>query len=159
MIILISNGSIWQLKTKNKQRKTIIKQKFSVSYQYDIHFTSALFAPENRLLSNFFAERLGEMLPKLLVVVDEGVATFHPALIERIRDYLEPETTVQLVSEILRVPGGETVKNQQDSVDRIIESVDRYGIDRHSYIMAIGGGAVLDAVGYAAAIAHRGIRH
>src|SRR3546814_4544054 len=63
--------------------KTIIKQKFSVSYQYDIHFTSALFAPENRLLSDFFAERLGGILPKLLVVVDEGVATSHPALIER----------------------------------------------------------------------------
>src|SRR3546814_6029970 len=102
--------------------KTIIKQILSVAYQYDIHFTSALFAPENRLLSDFFAERLGGILPKLLVVVDEGVATSHPALIERIRDYLDPETTVQLVSEILRVPVGETVKNQQDSVDRIIRS-------------------------------------
>src|SRR5690606_6380451 len=53
----------------------------------------------------------------------------------------------------------ETIKNQKDAIDRIIDSVDRWGIDRHSYIMAIGGGAVLDAVGYAAAIAHRGIRH
>ena len=31
-------------------------------------------------------------------------------------------------------------------------------IDRHSYVVAIGGGAVLDAVGYAAATAHRGVR-
>ncbi|MGV3763603.1 3-dehydroquinate synthase [Parapedobacter sp.] len=139
--------------------KAIIKQKFSVSYQYDIHFTSGLFAPENRLLSNFFVERLGATVPKLLVVVDEGVAICHPALIERVRDYLEPESAVQLVGEVIRVPGGEAIKNQQESVDRIIESVDRHGIDRHSYIMAIGGGAVLDAVGYAAAIAHRGIRH
>ncbi|MEC3880477.1 3-dehydroquinate synthase [Parapedobacter sp. 10938] len=139
--------------------KAIIKQKFSVSYQYDIHFTSGLFAPENRLLSDFFAARLGGTVPKLLVVVDEGVVTHHPALIERIRDYLEPESAVQLVGEILRVPGGEAIKNQQESVDRIIESVNQYGIDRHSYIMAIGGGAVLDAVGYAAAVAHRGVRH
>ena len=32
-------------------------------------------------------------------------------------------------------------------------------IDRHSYIIGIGGGAVLDAVGWVAATAHRGIRH
>ena len=32
-------------------------------------------------------------------------------------------------------------------------------IDRHSYAIAIGGGAVLDVVGYAAAIFHRGVRH
>src|SRR5690606_25737679 len=139
--------------------KAIIQQKFSVSYQYDIHFTSGLFAPENRLLSDFFTERLAGTVPKLLVVVDEGVAICHPALIERIRDYLESESTVKLVGEIVRVPGGEAIKNHWESVDRVIESVDRYGIDRHSYIMAVGGGAVLDAVGYAAAIAHRGIRH
>ena len=35
----------------------------------------------------------------------------------------------------------------------------RRGIDRHSYAVAIGGGAVLDAVGYAASIFHRGVRH
>lgn len=139
--------------------KSIIKQKFSVFYQYDIHFTSGLFAPENRLLSRFFAERLHGQVPKLLVTVDEGVTTHHPALIEQIRDYLDPDPAVQLIGDILVVPGGETIKNESESVDRIIEAVDHYGIDRHSYILAIGGGAVLDAVGYAAAIAHRGIRH
>lgn len=139
--------------------KSIIKQKFSVSYQYDIHFTSGLFTPENRLLSDFFATRLEGPVPKLLVVIDEGVVIHHPALIERIRDYFGPESAVQLIDEILLVPGGEAIKNQWEPVDRIIESVDQYGIDRHSYIMAIGGGAVLDVVGYAATVAHRGIRH
>src|SRR5690606_26760740 len=56
-------------------------------------------------------------------------------------------------------PVAQSLKTPQSSVDRISESVGRYGIDRHSSIMAIGGGAVLDAVGYAAAVAHRGIRH
>ena len=32
------------------------------------------------------------------------------------------------------------------------------GICRHSYVVIIGGGAVLDAVGFAAAIFHRGVR-
>lgn len=139
--------------------KSSIKQKFSVSYQYDIHFTSGLFTPENRLLSDFFIARGGGLVPKLLVVIDEGVVTHHPALPERIRDYFGLESAVQLIADILLVPGGEAIKNEWESVDRIIESVHRYGIDRHSYIMAVGGGAVLDAVGYAAAVAHRGIRH
>jgi 3-dehydroquinate synthase len=33
-----------------------------------------------------------------------------------------------------------------------------HDLDRRSYVVVIGGGAVLDAVGFAAAIAHRGIR-
>ncbi len=139
--------------------KSIIKQKFSVSYQYDIHFTSGLFTPENRLLSDFFVAKEDGPIPKLLVVIDEGVVSHHPALVERIRDYFGPESAVQLIADIALVPGGEAIKNQWESVDRVIELVDRYGIDRHSYIMAIGGGAVLDAVGYAATVAHRGIRH
>ena len=32
-------------------------------------------------------------------------------------------------------------------------------IDRHSFLIAIGGGAVLDMAGFAAATAHRGVRH
>ena len=139
--------------------KSLIKQKFTVSYQYDIHFTSGLFAPENPLLRDFFAARLEGAAPKLLVVVDGGVVTHHPALIERIQDYFDSREAVELVPDILVVPGGEAIKNQPEHVDRVIEAVDRYRIDRHSYIMAIGGGAVLDAVGYAATVSHRGIRH
>ena len=31
-------------------------------------------------------------------------------------------------------------------------------IDRHSYVVVVGGGAFLDAIGFAAATAHRGVR-
>ncbi|WP_431292072.1 hypothetical protein [Pedobacter sp. P26] len=40
-----------------------------------------------------------------------------------------------------------------------MEAINIYGIDRHSFVAAIGGGAVLDMVGYAATVAHRGIKH
>lgn len=139
--------------------KSIIKQQFSVTYRYDIHFTAGLFTPENQLLDRFFSERLEDAVPKLLVVLDEGVVKHHPILAERIHDYFRDKPAVNLIGEIMIVPGGELIKNSRENVDRIIEAVDRHGIDRHSYIMAIGGGAVLDAVGYASAIAHRGIRH
>src|SRR5690606_38336874 len=66
---------------------------------------------------------------------------------------------VKLTSEPLILPGGEICKNQTKNLEQIIAAVDQYGIDRHSYIVAIGGGALLDLVGFAAAIAHRGIKH
>jgi 3-dehydroquinate synthase len=37
--------------------------------------------------------------------------------------------------------------------------VGRHHIDRHSYLVAVGGGALLDVAGFAAATAHRGLRH
>jgi 3-dehydroquinate synthase len=59
---------------------------------------------------------------------------------------------------VLQLPGGELVKQTSEGVDRVLEAIHLGGIDRHSYVLAIGGGAILDAVGYAAAIAHRGVR-
>ncbi len=38
------------------------------------------------------------------------------------------------------------------------EAIDAAHIDRHSFVLVIGGGAFLDAVGFAAATAHRGVR-
>jgi 3-dehydroquinate synthase len=65
---------------------------------------------------------------------------------------------LELSAAPLIVPGGEAIKNHPGPVDAIRSAIDVHGVDRHSYVMAIGGGAVLDAVGYAAATAHRGVR-
>jgi 3-dehydroquinate synthase len=62
------------------------------------------------------------------------------------------------VAEPLVVAGGEACKNDPDAYQQVVEATNNFGIDRHSYIAAIGGGAVLDMVGFAAAISHRGIR-
>ena len=56
------------------------------------------------------------------------------------------------------IPGGEESKNSPVVLERILQIIHDAGIDRQSYVMVVGGGAVLDAVGYAAAIAHRGVR-
>lgn len=136
-----------------------IIQEFTVSYRYPVHFTTGLFAETNRLLADFFDSQAAEATPKVLVVIDEGVLAAHTQLKENIQAYFSGMPTVSLVGEQVVVPGGEACKNDYAVVDRIIEAVDRYGIDRHSYVIAVGGGAVLDAVGYAATISHRGIRH
>ncbi|NJL82741.1 MAG: 3-dehydroquinate synthase, partial [Chloroflexaceae bacterium] len=56
------------------------------------------------------------------------------------------------------VPGGEAAKNDPKTIRRIHEQINQAGICRHSYLLAVGGGAVLDLVGYAAATAHCGVR-
>ncbi len=139
--------------------KEVIQQSFQVSYQYQVHFTRDLFAATNPLFRQFLAAHPGAPAARALVVVDEGVMRHHARLQTQIQAYFETVPGVSLVSGPMVVSGGEEAKNNQEVVDRIVAAVDRYGIDRHSYVIAIGGGAVLDAVGYASAIAHRGIRH
>ncbi len=136
-----------------------LEQSFLVPFNYRVYFTEDLFNPANPLLAEFFSGMAqADEKPRLLIVADQGVVDAMPALGSHIRAYFAGKQ-VKPVGDILVVPGGEIVKNDDRYVSQIIDAVDRHGIDRHSYVMAIGGGAVLDAAGYAAAIAHRGIRH
>jgi 3-dehydroquinate synthase len=56
------------------------------------------------------------------------------------------------------VAGGEALKNNTRVLEGMLKTFEAAGLDRRSYVVVIGGGAVLDTVGFAAAIAHRGLR-
>ena len=58
----------------------------------------------------------------------------------------------------LALAGGETIKQSAGPVRRMIDALRAGNICRHSYCIAIGGGAFLDAAGLAAALFHRGVR-
>lgn len=138
-----------------------IQQHFKIDYSYSIAFTQHLFSNENKVLGNFL-NSFGDsgFQRKALVVMDEGLLTHYPTLTDTIRTYFATQVpSVQLASTQLVVPGGEAAKNDPLLFDNIIQAIDDQGIDRHSLVIGIGGGAVLDLVGYAAAVAHRGIRH
>ncbi len=66
---------------------------------------------------------------------------------------------VRLVRPPLFACGGERAKNSTTLVSEIYSQLHRHHIDRHSYLVAVGGGALLDVAGFAAATAHRGVRH
>jgi 3-dehydroquinate synthase len=66
---------------------------------------------------------------------------------------------MELVGPLAPVAGGENCKNEPKIIPSLLELLSQHAIDRHSYTIAIGGGAVLDAVGYASALFHRGVRH
>lgn len=136
---------------------TTIHQRFSVPFQYPVHFTENLFDGESRLFSDLVRSC---HTPKVFFVIDEGVAKAWPNLISDIRHYaIRHRDAFSLCAEPLIVPGGEAAKNNRQCLETILQATERHAIDRHSYLVAIGGGAVLDMVGFAAAIAHRGIRH
>lgn len=138
-----------------------LQQSFQVPYTYSIFFTKGLFDLTNSTLSSFFRS-FGEagFQRKALVVVDGGFLMHYPSLRHSISAYFSAiEDAVNLVPQILVVPGGETAKNDPALFETIVEAIDKYGIDRHSFVIGIGGGAVLDLVGYAAAVSHRGVKH
>jgi 3-dehydroquinate synthase len=139
---------------------TILHQNFQVQFSYNIIFTENLFSPENTTLLGFLQQYGNtDFRKKILFLIDEGVATTHPYLREQIKQYFASQNTIELSSEILILAGGEQVKNDPQYLSQTLQAIDDNGIDRHSFVAAIGGGAFLDMVGYASAIAHRGVKH
>ena len=136
-----------------------LQQSFTVSFHYKIFFTAHLFDVDNALFKKFFTEQNNEgVKKKILFIVDEAVGENHPQLTDRIKIYFKNIPSVFL-SDILIISGGEQAKNDEAGLQKVLTAINKYGIDRHSFVAVIGGGSVLDMVGYACAIAHRGIRH
>ena len=133
----------------------MITQIVPVTFTYPVHFTQHLFEREHALLHGILA---GPQRAKVLCVIDDGVLGAFPDLAAQIIDYFDAHADLWLVSPPLIVPGGERCKRESGLVERVQAAINRGGIDRHAYVMAVGGGAVLDMVGYAAATAHRGVR-
>lgn len=137
-----------------------LHQSFSVSFEYDVHFTEGLFNEDNPILQNVFEKDRATGKRKLLLVIDDGVSQHHPDLVSTIKHYFKKHNEkFDLRGDPMIIVGGEQAKNDPKLVQDILTAINSRGICRHSYVIAIGGGAVLDLVGYVASIAHRGIRH
>ena len=137
------------------------QQTFQVPYTYSLLFTKGLFDLGNTTLSHFF-NSFGEagFQRKALIAIDGGFLAHYPELQKSIISYFTTlESAVKLVPELIILPGGEEAKNDPALFDRLVEAIDEHGIDRHSFVVGIGGGAILDLVGYAAAVSHRGVKH
>lgn len=137
--------------------KDFIHQSFSVQFEYRVFFTENMLAPDNPVLADTVHSHTQSDRPKVLVILDRGIADTRPEFAGEFRRYAMHHQ-IDLVSPPLVVPGGETVKKDASLPDKILQMIDRFGICRHSYVIAVGGGAILDMVGFAAAIAHRGVR-
>ena len=139
---------------------TSIERTITVPYTHRIFFTRSVFASHNRLLIDLLSDSASEKFTKALVVIDANVAKAFPQLGDQITSYFGlPSSRSELVRSPLIVNGGEDAKNTRALVDDLYRQIEQHNICRHSYLIAIGGGALLDAAGFAAATAHRGVRH
>lgn len=136
-----------------------IRQHVRVTFSFPICFTTGVFTAGNTLLRDLIAGPDDPAPSDIVVVVDDGVAASHPELVGQIEHYGEVHAdVVRLAAPVLVIGGGEASKNTPETLASIHELIHRAALCRHSYVVAVGGGAVLDVAGYAAATAHRGIR-
>ena len=135
-----------------------IKQSFKVQYDYQLYFTSGLFALENPLFAKLISDYKEFEPVKLLFVLDDGVKNHHPKLIHQIKSYCDSNKDNLKYTDTIVVQGGEQVKNSDTAIETVLKAINENKICRHSFVVVIGGGAVIDMVGYAAAIAHRGVK-
>jgi 3-dehydroquinate synthase len=136
-----------------------IQQDITLTLRYSVHFTTGALLPSNGLLRSVIAGPAPARPSDVVFVVDAGVAAAHPALLGAIGHYGRHHgDALRLAAPVLVIPGGETVKDGTHYVDAVHQLIHDAALCRHSYVVAVGGGAVLDVVGYAAATAHRGIR-
>lgn len=135
-----------------------IVQSFKVTYNYKLYFTKHLFSTENDLFNAIVKSYKPKESTKVLFILDSNVYKHHPELKEHIEAYCEHYSQHIKYTDLIVVPGGEQSKNNSELVGEILEEIDENKICRHSFVVAIGGGAVIDMAGYAAAIAHRGVK-
>ena len=139
---------------------SVIRRTIQVGFDLRVFFTRGVFAPANPLLRDVMLGGADERVHGVLMVLDESLALARPGLLAQIESYFAMAfERLKLVCPPIIIEGGERTKNSYFHVSEIHSHVDRYHIDRHSYLIAVGGGAILDMVGLAASTAHRGVRH
>ncbi len=121
-----------------------------------IHFTHDIFNTDN----NVFGEVLKEEQSKIIVFLDSGVASSWPDIQYRMKRWFDTHFRCgDVIFPAIIIDGGERCKNDFQCQKEIACALRKNGLDRHSYVIIIGGGAVLDTVGFIASISQRGIRH
>jgi len=135
-------------------------QRFSVPYAFPVVFTEGLFDAGNLALRDAVCRLEPGKRHRIIVFIDDGLVAAQPALLTSIADYMRRHAdALDLVCDPVAVPGGEKIKSDLHFVESVQQTLFDRHIDRHSYVVAIGGGAVLDAIGLVAATTHRGVRH
>jgi 3-dehydroquinate synthase len=131
------------------------RQELSVPFKYDVIFTHGVFEPGNDAL----AEVLDGSPAKAAFFVDDGLAAHWPNLPADIEKWCGlHKKNILSACPVQLVGGGEKAKEDISILDRVGRLAADCGLCRHSYIIIVGGGAVLDAVGFAASTIHRGLR-
>lgn len=134
--------------------------RFDVPCVHRVRFTEDVLGREAPVLAEVLEPGAGPgTIARVQIWIDEHVAEARPDLPARLRQFVASHPDrLELAGNLQIVPGGEAIKNDIHILERMLKCIHAAELDRRSYVIVIGGGAVLDCVGFAAAIAHRGIR-
>lgn len=139
-------------------RTAALDVSFSVPFVHRLRFTTDLLERDQHVLAEVL-EPSGVQPARVQFWVDQHLRDAHPELKSRLHAFVRAHREqIMMPGNIQVVPGGEEVKNDVEILERMLKCIHAADLDRRSYIVVIGGGAVLDAVGLAAAVSHRGIR-
>ena len=130
---------------------------FAVPFKHRLLFTSDVFGTDGGTLAGLL-EPSGELAPKVQFWIDQHVLAACPELTDQVAEFLDWCGHRVRPAGVYAIAGGEAVKNDWAHVERVLAAINDTDLDRRSYVVAVGGGAVLDAVGFAVATAHRGVR-
>ena len=138
----------------------VYQQEFAIRYDYPVYFTERVFDHDNPVFEQALCRREPRKRHRFAAFIDANVAASWPALAHEIVAYARMRgDTMDVVASPEVIAAGEHAKNDAGALTRLQQRLGELGIDRHSYVVAVGGGALLDMVGFAAATTHRGVRH
>ena len=130
---------------------------FDIPQTQRLRFTDNVFKEDASTLADLI-EASGPAPAKVQIWIDDALRELFSQQIDNMRLELDKHSHIRVMHEIKSAPGGEAAKQDPALIEEMWSAFHEASMDRRSYILVIGGGAVLDAVGYAAATAHRGIR-
>lgn len=135
-----------------------IDVRFEVPFTHRLRFTQDVLGPADApVLIDLLHGGPGEAPARAIVVVEAEVDRAGQVG-ERIRRWMLDAAGRVDLRDVLIVPGGEAIKNDPAQLKRVLSAIESGHLDRRSYVIAIGGGALLDAAGLATGLAHRGLR-
>lgn len=141
---------------KNIKYMRTIKQSFQVTFKYNIIFTHDIFNIKNPTLIKTLNIKNRK---KIIIFIDKNVYKTNKIINTQLTNYIKNnEKYIKLVCDPILITGGEKIKNHYTLVKYAYKLIDTYKICRQSYILAIGGGTLLDLIGFVASTAHRGIK-
>lgn len=151
--------AIAKKKDRLKFESKVYEQKFALSYDFPVYFSRDIFNTLHGLLEEVISRYHEEKMHRVKIFIDDGAAGAFPNLAENIETYFADHgETLELVGAPEVVPGGEKSKEGWAEAQKIMDSIARERLCRQSFVLAVGGGSVLDVVGLAASLVHRGLR-
>ncbi len=134
-------------------------QRLRVPFDYPVIFTRGLFVPANPLFRDTLDRLKEKRRHRLMVVLDSGVRRTCPELPALITRYVRAHRArLDLAGAIVTVGGGERSKDSLGTATRLVRAMQTRHLCRHSVVVVIGGGSILDVAGFAASLVHRGLR-